>query len=1060
MQAKQSVAKPWRALIAACIGLAYTILSVNTALADPTTLRIGSGVDGNLYSDFANLLSKQVAEQDLEIQVVPVVTEGSVENFELMREGAIEIALVQSDVAYNTYEGVGQTSRFTGFRLAYLLFPEYFQLIVRSDSDVEVLGDLRQKSISLGPNGSGSSRTGKTLLNEIGMQSGVDYREAALEISDGIELLIAGELDAVIHVAGSPPEAYTDYVDLLKIVSLPESVVSSLVGESPYLVPTEWRFDESGNETVNTIAVTALLVASTSVSPSDLERLVNALSMIGTNFTDNRDAKYEIHPAQAAIRLSPVPLHRGLRSYLISEGFLQPDYLVPLVLFFAGAFICLSIYAQSRANTYDRLGNIGSADGFLAYKIFNGIARMGSISIMVVVFGACLILLTEVLEHFETAYARDNNIANEFADMRFQETMFWVFRFMGAGDPGDVFPASPIGRMIAMALPFFGIGAVVGVGFLWLEKHRTKLAESRRGTLQKKLKDHILICGWNNKVKDIVFGLTSSSSPERKKVVVVADIEGDMPLADYKFDPKLVSYCRGDSADHTILERANVGAAESAIVVAGLKKRSGRNIGSVLSVMALKESFARHDEDSGTGDRSLFVAAELLYEENEAFFEACGADAVVATERVANLLAANCTLSPRVIDFVLDMLTFDEHSEIYGVSPASIGLQTPPCISNEEPRRQIDAVRRDLLHNGVNLVGFALTKNKNTSQIAHDFSYGDYLLPFDDEFSTSTRQIQQCLVISSDVASYESAARIATEGVLSQATSTSTVKQSLDSPHELRVLLAGDPRRCMDVGAMLEHVPWVRVSILTESASKIDHGSMDAHVGPFTELESWRKAGLHESDRLTILTERHENAGTDTQSNSQAGSDARTAIIARLARGFRRQLEPTRTDESLIVLGEMLELSSKSLYRDAGIATPLPSNLLAQRILLTLVYGKGVVSRFLMALLDLSDGCHLYAFSLDSSMTALHGLTFQELMNALPTSAVLLGVLPQDEELRSDCINNVGDFSFHFVTSDKLQTPKGWWASREKNHTYVSREGDELIVLLNRSSAFTPPLDV
>ena len=57
---------------------------------------------------------------------------------------------------------------------------------------------------------------------------------------------------------------------------------------------------------------------------------------------------------------------------------------------------------------------------------------------------------------------------------------------MGAGDPGDVFPISPMGKFLASALPFLGLGAVLGFGFSAVEKRREKLAKAKQGTLKKK----------------------------------------------------------------------------------------------------------------------------------------------------------------------------------------------------------------------------------------------------------------------------------------------------------------------------------------------------------------------------------------------------------------------------------------------------------------------------------------------------------------------------------------------------------------------------------------------
>ncbi len=492
------------------------------------------------------------------------------------------------------------------------------------------------------------------------------------------------------------------------------------------------------------------------------------------------------------------------------------------------------VWAHRTTSGYDRLGNIRAGEGEWYYRIAVYIARAGTFVIITAAFIAITITLVFTIRYFEMDYARQMNIDNKFADVDFSDALLWMFMFMGAGDPGDIFPLSTPGKILAAILPFLGITSMLGLLFMAVERRRQLGARRRRGTVTQDVRNHVLVCGWNEKVPGLVWALTNKEAPERKKVVIVAVLEGDMPLERYNFDPGLVSYCCGDSADHRTLDRAHIGKAEAAIVVAGLQKRKGRNIRSVLSVMALKEANKKARAFNGVGDSGFFVAAEMIYDENQALFEASQVDAVVHSEKIADRMAALGCTSPSVVDFVLDMFTYDEHAELYSIQVDSLqsrhlaifcakwfkwrsmrrvlfgGMAKRADDHGDKPAlvgmRLADA-RSIFAANGVNVVGLVKASyNCTPNFVDHEFgekSPYNLLLGADD--GDLRIEIGDSLLYIADDYDDIYTAMLLWHGTRQELLPRLEV-DDLWPPEDKRVLLVGDLERCLQARKLLENV--------------------------------------------------------------------------------------------------------------------------------------------------------------------------------------------------------------------------------------------------------------
>ncbi|MGH6932125.1 MAG: TAXI family TRAP transporter solute-binding subunit [Dongiaceae bacterium] len=137
---------------------------------------------------------------------IALTTQGSVENIDLLATQALESALCQADVAYWAYSGTGMYKDkppFDKLRAVANLYQESLQIVVRADSAISSIADLKGKRVSLGERGAGTRTTATLVLNTFGIkEKQVKVEQMPISVATG--RLGAGTIDALFVVGGTP----------------------------------------------------------------------------------------------------------------------------------------------------------------------------------------------------------------------------------------------------------------------------------------------------------------------------------------------------------------------------------------------------------------------------------------------------------------------------------------------------------------------------------------------------------------------------------------------------------------------------------------------------------------------------------------------------------------------------------------------------------------------------------------------------------------------------------------------------------------------------------------
>jgi TRAP transporter TAXI family solute receptor len=311
-----------KTFLAGCLGLLLTVMS-SLASAEPAHYKIVTGPERGTYIQIGQDLSKWVAQPagiDLEV----LASKGSAENVQRMRfEPGVKLALVQSDVyqAYIDMANAGNPDAGTAIRPLRLIMPLYdeeINVVVRADSPMKTLADIKDKSISVGLIGSGTAQSATTLYHLMFGQTIPEQNIQHLSNEDALAALIVRKVDVAIIVVGQPANLFNEMnpelLQQIRLLKADPAAPETARARQTYF-PATIRATSYPNwlkEDVPTLTVKAFLVT----YDYGLRDTVGNLNHFAYSLCANFDNLQEHgHPKWKQVKLELPTLVRGWKYY-------------------------------------------------------------------------------------------------------------------------------------------------------------------------------------------------------------------------------------------------------------------------------------------------------------------------------------------------------------------------------------------------------------------------------------------------------------------------------------------------------------------------------------------------------------------------------------------------------------------------------------------------------------------------------------------------------------------------------------------------------------------------
>ena len=241
-------------------------------------------------------------------------------------------------------------------------------------------------------------------------------------------------------------------------------------------------------------------------------------------------------------------------------------------------------------------------------------------------------------------------------DMTVLNGLWWSIVTMTTVGYGDISPASIGGRIIAVIMMFFGIGLLgmfsASVASVLVEN---KLREER-GLNTFKYRNHIILCEWNHRTREIINELRNDPKTAEQPLVLIADIP-TKPINDNN-----LFLVAGNVNDET-LQRANLAEAHTVVILGDESlEATARDAKVVLATLTIESL-----------NPNVYTIVELVSSDNVRHCERASANEIIVNNHVTSGLLARATLDHGITKVISEWLSVDHGDELYKIRvPATL----------------------------------------------------------------------------------------------------------------------------------------------------------------------------------------------------------------------------------------------------------------------------------------------------------------------------------------------------------------------------------------------------
>lgn len=288
-------------------------------------LRVGTGGTQGTYYGFTSAITNILKDKVPGLTFTVQSTGASKANILLIKDGEVDMAIVQNDVMDYAFNGtdlfVGE--QVDGFKSLAGLYAEVCQIIAKPG--IESVADLAGKRVSVGDVGSGVEFNAGQILEAYEL-SFDDIVKQNLSFGDSATAFKDGKIDAFFVTAGAPTVAVVELQTAtdITILEIDDEHADKLIAKYPFYTKFDIPMDayKGMAADVQTVAVKATFIVADSVDEEVAYALTKALFENKDELVVAHAKAMELDPAYAVEGIS-VPFHPGAEKYFKEIGALK-----------------------------------------------------------------------------------------------------------------------------------------------------------------------------------------------------------------------------------------------------------------------------------------------------------------------------------------------------------------------------------------------------------------------------------------------------------------------------------------------------------------------------------------------------------------------------------------------------------------------------------------------------------------------------------------------------------------------------------------------------------------
>jgi uncharacterized protein len=289
-----------------------------------------SGADFSLGGSICRLFNFDPARHHMRCQEVPSF--GSAANIVALRNGAIDIGIVQSDILADAVAGratLTSSGRVSDLRILFSGHDELLTIVAQRELGVVRFAELRGRHISIGVSGSRQRTEIERVMTAVGLER-EDFG-SVLELGTAAQnrAFCDDKIDAIVYSVSHPSGLIRDVTRICGgvFVEIAGPQIDNMLSERPeYERGTiQGRLYTDDPAEVRTFGVRAAVVATWEM-PDD------TAYEITKDVFENLDSLRRLHPAFGRLKVAEmirpagrVPIHSGAARYYRERGWMSPE---------------------------------------------------------------------------------------------------------------------------------------------------------------------------------------------------------------------------------------------------------------------------------------------------------------------------------------------------------------------------------------------------------------------------------------------------------------------------------------------------------------------------------------------------------------------------------------------------------------------------------------------------------------------------------------------------------------------------------------------------------------
>lgn len=318
--------------VTATLIASLSVLGAVQAQSDEQFITIGTASVTGVYYPAGGAICYLVNRErkDHGVRCFVESTGGTIYNLNAIRQGELDMGVVQSDWQFHAYMGTALFEKMGAdkdLRSVFSIHSEPFTVVARKDSGIKSFKDLKGKRVNVGNPGSGQRATMEVLMHNMGWTMDDFLRVYEMKASEQGQALCDNNIDAMVFAAGHPNGAIQEVTSTCDAVIVPVEgdVVDMLVAKYPfYAYATIPGGMYAGNDhDVSTFGVKATFITRASVSEELIYQVVKAVFDNFDYFKARHPVFSTLGPKDMVYDGNTAPLHKGAERYFREKGLLQ-----------------------------------------------------------------------------------------------------------------------------------------------------------------------------------------------------------------------------------------------------------------------------------------------------------------------------------------------------------------------------------------------------------------------------------------------------------------------------------------------------------------------------------------------------------------------------------------------------------------------------------------------------------------------------------------------------------------------------------------------------------------